>query len=190
VVDFFVSSDGIDPASGRTVVTSGGTTLVIIDEPYLLKIGEPPVAGPGTTVTYTLRVVNPMDRPALQVRVEDVMPAALEVISARATSGAAIVQGQRIAFTQGRLEAGGRVTITVVTRVRQGDPGVSQIENRACLTSASNAAPSCAEMRFLRAGELPSTGQTPFYRHMLAGLVLTLTGAATLWLWTRRPSVR
>lgn len=183
-VDFTVSTDGTDPASGRTIITSDGATLTIIDQPYLLKIGDPPIAGPGTAVTYTLRVINPTDDVARQVRIEDMMPEAIEILSATASAGIVRVEGQQVVFTQARLEAGGRTTITLLTRVRA-DGDFNQIVNQACLTSAANQLPSCAEMRFLRAGEIPATGETPGIRTLL----LTIAGLSVL-LYLGRSLVR
>ncbi|HLV33635.1 MAG TPA: PKD domain-containing protein, partial [Spirillospora sp.] len=186
-VDFVVSTDGTDPASGQTIVTSDGVRLVVIDEPYLLKIGEPPVAGPDTIVTYTLRVVNPMDEAALQVQVQDQMPAVLDIVEATATSGTVEVRGQTVTFRQQQLDPGGRVTITVRARIRADDSS-NQIVNRACLTSQSNQTASCAEMRFLRAGEIPTTGESPRLRYwLLVGLALAVSCALLLVL---RRSIR
>jgi uncharacterized repeat protein (TIGR01451 family) len=145
--------------------------LLVIDEPYLLKIGGPPVAGPGTIVTYTLRVINPTDDTALQVRVDDMMPIALTILEATATSGQVQVDGQNVNFSQAALAAGGRVTITVVTRVRETGE-FNEIVNEACLTSQRNQSPSCAQMRFIRASEIPDTGESPDYlRWLLPALI-------------------
>jgi uncharacterized repeat protein (TIGR01451 family) len=173
-VDFDVSTDGTDPTSGRTIITSDGVQLVVIDEPYLLKIGEPPVAGPGATVTYTLRVINPTNEAALQVRVEDRMPGTLILESATATAGTVTIQGQHVVYMLDQLAAGGRATITIIARVRQSDTGADEILNRACLTSKSNRAPSCAQMRFVRAGELPETGEPPILRWLVLIVVVIL----------------
>ncbi|MBZ0303564.1 MAG: DUF11 domain-containing protein, partial [Anaerolineae bacterium] len=188
-VDLTVSTDGTDPTSGRTIITSGGLQLIVIDEPYLLKIGEPPVAGPGTVVTYTLRVINPTEATARQIQVQDRMPEALEILSANATSGVVEVRGQSILFTQAEMNAGGRVTLTVVTRVREGD-GFDQIINRACLTSLSNRTPSCAQMRFLRASEIPSTGESPLRPWLLTGIAALIMKAVAVVIRRRRASPR
>lgn len=173
-VDLTLRSNGVDPASGQTVVTSDGVRLVVIDEPYLFKIGEPPVAAPGTQVIYTLRVINPTIAAVNQIEVNDLMPDALDVISAEASAGRVVINGQQVRFSLDRLEAGGRVTIRLVTRVRTVDAGFNQIVNRACLSSASNRVPSCAEMRFLRASEIPATGETPWYRQILLVVLAAL----------------
>ncbi len=160
--------------------------LVVIDEPYLLKIGEPPIAGPGTTVTYTLRIINPTDETALQVQVSDEMPDALEIISADASAGNVRIEGQQVRFSQAELAAGGRTVVRVVTRVRPGE-GFNEIVNRACLTSQGNRVPSCAEMRFLRASEIPATGEQPPYRWLIiSGLVLTVVAMLAFAFW-RKP---
>ena len=177
VVDVDVVTDGSDPTSGRTIVTSDGVQLLIIDEPYLLKIGDPPIAAPGTIVTYTLRVINPTTEMAAQVEVADSLPDVLTIVEATASSGQVAINGQNVIFTQDKLEAGGRATIIVITRVRE-TGNYDEIVNEACLTSQSNRTPSCAHMRFLRAGEIPSTGEPPAYRlwllPLLIGLVLLI----------------
>jgi uncharacterized repeat protein (TIGR01451 family) len=179
VVNFTVSSDGTDPASGRTVVTANGATLSLIDQPYLFKIGEPPVAGPGATVIYTLRVINPTDEIAQQIRVQDSMPESIEILGAESSSGEVQVNGQTVLFTQPQLGPGERVTISLTTRVRD-DASYNEIVNRACLTTSANLSPSCAQMRFLRAGEIPATGETPLFRSMIL-----LVGATALLYLTR-----
>lgn len=175
-VDIGIRTDGTSPTSGETIITSDGIQLVVIDEPYLLKIGEPPVAGPGTIVTYTLRVINPTDRPAAQVRVVDQMPDTLQVVSGSATEGVITVDGQHVDYRLARLGPGERVTIRLVTRVRESDLGSDEIRNRACLTSQLNRTPSCAEMRFLRAGALPVTGQKSSESQWLVYALFSLAG--------------
>jgi hypothetical protein len=63
------------------------------------------------------------------------------------------------------------------------DEGFAQIVNRACLTSASNTSPSCAEMRFLRAAEIPATGETPWWRSLLAAGAAGLSALVVVWRW-------
>ncbi len=185
VIDLSVSTDGTDSTSGRTIVTSNGQRVLVIDEPYLLKIGEPPVASPGTVVTYTLRVINPTNETALDLQIADSMPYALAIIEATATSGQVSVSGQDVNFTQTALDAGERVAITVVTRVREMSE-YNEIVNEACLTSQSNQTPSCAQMRFLRAGEIPATGELPGFGRWLPPLLFGLAMLIGCGLFIRR----
>jgi uncharacterized repeat protein (TIGR01451 family) len=186
-VDVRVGTDGSDPASGRTSVSAQGVTPQVIDEPYISKIGNPPVAGPGTEVTYTIRVINPTDAAVSNLRVRDTMPDPIEIISFSADSGTLRVQGQQVIFTQSSLEPGGRITITLQTRVREG--GFNEIINEACLTSSDNDTPSCAQMSFLRASTIPATGETPLWRSImlaLAGVALMVAACGGFLIWRRR----
>jgi uncharacterized repeat protein (TIGR01451 family) len=154
----------------------------VIDEPYISKIGQPPIAAPGAPVTYTIRVINPTNQTANNVRVVDTMPDAILIESAQASSGSVSFAGQNVTFTQALLAPGERVTITLVTRVSS--VGVfNEITNRACLTSSLNRTASCAEMTFLRAGSIPGTGETPIYRQLilpLAVVIVLVIGAIVL----------
>jgi hypothetical protein len=150
---------------------------VVVDAPYLLKIGVPPIAGPGEEITYTLRAINPTSETARSIRIEDEMPDSIEILEVNATSGEISINGQTIVFVQSTLLPGERVTIILLTRIREdGDP--SNIVNRACLTTSLNTNPSCAEMGFFVAEALPDTGQSPVWREvMLAvfGVVLLIS---------------
>lgn len=157
-IDITVDSNGANPDSGTTTVLANGQVIEILDEPYILKLGQPPIAGPGDIVTYTIRVINPTDRVINRIRVEDVLPDAVEIIEAEASSGMLITSGRFLAFNQVTLEPGGRITITIVTRVRE-DGQFNEIINEACLISFANASERCARMQFLRASQLPDTGE-------------------------------
>ncbi len=173
-VGFVVDPNGNDPASGRTIVTADGFAGAIVDEPYLLKIGEPAIAEPGANVTYTIRILNPTDRIALQINVQDVMPPEIQILSASSTSGQVMISGQQVSFTQARLAPNERITITLQTRVRT-DANARQIVNEACLTSSANRTPSCGQMRFLSISELPNTGETPAWqRWLILALIIPL----------------
>ncbi len=187
VIDVNVSTDGTDVTSGQTQVIVGGFSAVVVDEPYIFKVGQPPVAAPGEIVTYTLRVINPTDEDVTDVLVQDMMPDALEILSAESTSGTVTIDGQSVTFTQARLNAGERITITLDTRVLETEV-FDSIINRACLTSSGNASPSCAQMSFLRAAELPSTGETPRFRiQVVIGAVLLFGGISIAgWLMISR----
>jgi uncharacterized repeat protein (TIGR01451 family) len=187
-VNVNVDSNGVDPASGETIVVVGGVTVASIDEPYIIKIGEPPVAAPGSEITYTIRVINPTTESAFDVLIRDEMPEGIEIISGEASDGTLEIDGQMIELSLDELVPGGRVTITLITEVSDSEV-FPQIINRACVTSSSNPAPRCAQMSFLRAGQLPNTGDTPLMLTLVRGglvLVLSLAMLFGLTLFWRR----
>lgn len=170
-----LDSNGANPDSGVTTISVGGNIVELIDEPYLLKLGQPPIAGPGDEVTYTLRIINPTGETVRRIRVEDRLPQAVEIIDATATSGTVRTSGNFVVFTQASLGPGERIIVVIRTRVRD-DGQFNQIINEACLTSLANAGERCAQMQFLRATQLPETGETPFYRQGLGALLLIIGG--------------
>ncbi len=186
-INLQLDTNGVDPASGRTTVIVDGEAVSTIDEPYIIKIGQPPVAGPGAEVTYTIRIINPTDLTAENLVVEDDMPESIEILDSNSTSGNLTISGQQVRLTQDTLAPGERITITLNTRVRD-DELFDSISNEACLTSSSNPAPRCAEMSFLRIEALPGTGEPPLWAQGLrvfGGLAVLIIGAGG-WLWYRR----
>jgi uncharacterized repeat protein (TIGR01451 family) len=190
-VNVNVDSNGVDPASGLTTVIVGGATVAIIEEPFIIKVGEPPVAAPGSEIVYTIRVINPTSESAFNMVVRDEMPAGIEIISGTATDGTLEIDGQIIELSLDELAAGGRVTITLITRVSDAEV-FPQIINTACVTSSSNPSPRCAQMSFLRAGQLPDTGDSPFIYTLLRWVfvllvtVIMLVSLNLLWRRMRR----
>lgn len=175
-LNFTLQTNGIDPASGQTVVLVDGVAAQIVDEPYISKVGNPPVAEPGSEITYTIRVINPTLESALDMIIQDQMPDAIEILDGNATAGDLTIDGQDITLELDELGAGGRVIITLNTRVRE-DQVFNQIVNIACVTSSSNPAPRCAQMSFLAVGQLPATGEIATTTLWLRWLtVLGLTG--------------
>jgi uncharacterized repeat protein (TIGR01451 family) len=173
-------------------VIVGGATVAIVEEPFIIKVGEPPIAAPGSEIVYTIRVINPTSESAFNMVIRDAMPEGIEIVSGTATDGSLDIVGQIIELNLDELVAGGRVTITLITRVSDSDV-FPQIINRACVTSSSNPSPRCAQMSFLRAGQLPNTGDTPFIYTMLRwGFVIMLTGFMLFGLsllWRRMRSI-
>jgi uncharacterized repeat protein (TIGR01451 family) len=172
-VGITVQTNGVDPASGQTVVTVGGVPGAVVNEPYIIKVGEPPVAGPGAEITYTIRVINATNESALNLQVVDQMPDAIEILTGETSAGTLTIDGQDVLVELDELEAGGRLTIVLQTRVRE-DGDYPEIINEACLTSSGNATARCAMMSFLRAGALPNTGETPVYALLLRGGLMLL----------------
>jgi len=177
------------PAPTHGTITPGTAAFVAVNEPYIMKSGSPSILEPGGELIYTIRIINPTALAVSNVEVEDTMPAAVEIISAGATSGAVQADGQRIVFRQSALAAGGRIDITVVTRVREGR--FDTIANHACLTSSGNATQRCADVNFTSVTCLPCTGEVPnryqFLRVMLSLLagLLVCTVCAAGWRYLR-----
>lgn len=178
-VDVTVTTDGTDITSGRTTVTVGGQT-VTFDQAFIAKVSEPPFAAPGDNVTYTIRVINPTTRSIEGVVVSDVMPPAVQMISAESTSGTVEISGQNLTFRQTLLTPGERVSITISARLSAASTS-PEIVNRACLVTASNPTPRCAAAGFVRAATLPATGEPRDVRPIwiMAGVIIALMTLAT-----------
>lgn len=178
-----ISDENINCSALGISVNVGGVQVTSVDEPYILKIGEPPVAAPGSQVVYTVRVVNPLDEPVLDVRVTDRMPDAIEIIEGKAPEGILTISGQNILFQLDELEAGGSVAFALTTRVSP-DEDFNQLVNSACLSIDSNPVQRCAKMTFLRAGQLPATGQVGLMLRVLRWLlILTISSAMLFGIW-------
>ena len=163
-----VQTNGQSPDSGVTIVSADGVAPQIIDEPYIIKVGNPPVAPPGSEITYTIRVINPTDETATDMVIQDVMPDIIEILDASATDGDLEIDGQNITLSLDELGAGERVTLTIDARVSDDDEAVEAIINTACVTSSSNPSPNCAVMSFLAVDVLPNTGQTTWLMIVIA----------------------
>lgn len=187
-VDITVQTNGESPDSGVTIVSADGITPQIIDEPYIIKVGNPPVAPPGSEITYTIRVINPTTETASDMVIQDVMPDIIEILDASATEGDLEIDGQNITLSLDELGAGERVTLTIQARVSDDDEAVEAIINTACVTSSSNPSPNCAVMSFLAVNVLPNTGQASWLMiilrwSMVLGMsTLMFTGIALLYL--------
>jgi uncharacterized repeat protein (TIGR01451 family)/CSLREA domain-containing protein len=178
-VDVTVTTDGTDITSGRTTVTVGGQT-VTFDQAFIAKVSEPPFAAPGDDVTYTIRVINPTTRSIDGAVVSDVMPSAVQIISAESTSGTVEINGQNLTFRQTSLAPGERVTLTINARLSAASTS-PEIVNRACLVTASSPTPRCAAAGFVRAATLPATGEPRDVRPIwiMAGVIIALMTVAS-----------
>lgn len=187
-VDFTLQTNGESPDSGITTVFADGVIPQIIDEPYIIKVGNPPVAPPGTEITYTIRVINPTSESAFDMVIEDNMPDIIEILDASATTGDLEITGQNIQLSLDELGAGERVTLTIQALVREDEEAVEAIINEACVTSSSNPSANCAIMSFLAVGILPNTGQVSLYSLIirwgvvLGFSILMLVGIALFYL--------
>ncbi len=192
-VNITVQTNGQSPDSGVTIVSADGVVPQIIDEPYIIKVGNPPVAPPGSEITYTIRVINPTDETATDMVIQDVMPDIIEILDASATDGDLEIEGQNITLSLDELGAGERVTLTIDARVSDDDEAVEAIINTACVTSSSNPSPNCAVMSFLAVDVLPNTGQTTWLMVILRWSIvlgistLMLMGIIMLYLRLKKP---
>lgn len=173
-------SNNVNCSGANVSVLVGGVAIAVVDEPYIIKVGEPPVAAPGSEVVYTIRVINPLTESVFDVQVTDRMPEVLEITASKAPEGVLTIKGQAISFALDELEAGATVAFTITTRVRE-DEVFNQIVNTACLASSANPVERCAKMSFLRTGELPRTGEVNFLVVILRWLIVPLISALMLF---------
>ncbi len=144
--------------------TPGGSANVVVN-----KSSNPPFAGPGDTVTWTLTATASGSVPATNVQVVDNLPAELEYISHSATIGSVNVSGQNVTWTIPLLNPGQSATLTITTRIRSSVQPPFQIINVADV-SENGVAGTSATAPLLSARRLPATGETPW----LAWLALTV----------------
>lgn len=161
------SVSGIAPTAAPVV---GG---IVIADPFIAKVANPPFALPGQNVTFTVTVTNPSAVPATNVVVNDPIPNELEVLSASATGGSTSVSGQTVTLTIPTLNPGATVTLTIQTRVRANVATPFNITNIASLNNGKTASASVISV-----GRLPATGETPLWRGWI--LALSIIGLAGL----------
>jgi uncharacterized repeat protein (TIGR01451 family) len=156
-------------------------------DPIITKSVEPPFSLPGEQAIWSISISNPSGVAAQNILVVDEAPAELEILSATATDGTVVVDGQKITFTQPILNSLGSTTITIVTRVRPDTSVPFIIANRAIMTG-DNFNPKESTAILLSLTELPATGETPFLSIVLRFIALIGAGAAALiaGLWFRR----
>ncbi|HDQ70995.1 MAG TPA: DUF11 domain-containing protein [Chloroflexi bacterium] len=93
------------------------------------KSADPVTALPGGQVLFTIQVCNEGDQAAENVVVSDVLPPELALVSASASQGVVVLEGDSVRAELGSLGAGACAEITIVARVRADvAPGV-QIRN-------------------------------------------------------------
>ncbi|MBZ0282594.1 MAG: DUF11 domain-containing protein [Anaerolineae bacterium] len=168
------SVSGIAPTATPAGVAGG----IIIADPFITKVANPPFALPGENVTFTVTVTNPSAVPAANVVVNDPIPNELEVLSASATGGSTSVSGQTVTLTIPTLNPGATVMLTIQTRVRANVATPFTIINVASLNNGKTASASVVSV-----GRLPATGETPWWRDWL--VALTLLSITTLFIRTK-----
>lgn len=144
--------------------TPGGSGSVVVS-----KSANPPFAGPGDTVTWTLTATASGSVPSTNIQIVDNLPAELEYVSHSASSGSVSVSGQDVTWSIPILNPGQSATLTIITRIRSTVQPPFQIINVVSV-SENGMAGTSATAPLLSARRLPSTGETPW----LAWLALTL----------------
>jgi len=154
------------------------------------KTVNPPFAGPGETVTWTITAGNPGPQTLTNVRVVDTLPAQFEVLSVSTTLGTGSVNGQTVTVDIPTLAVNANAVITVRSRIRASAQPPYLLENNACMTSAQVSAAACAKATVSSAAGLPATGESPWSAlrmPMLLGAGLLLVTAFAL---LKRPTRR
>ncbi len=154
---------------------SGGGPASQPGGPTLSKIVDRPFALPGETITWTVVVSNPNAYDLANITVTDSVPGELIILSASSSAGTVSVNGQTVTLTLATLPANSTVTITIVTRVRDGVAGVA-VENVAVLGDLR------ASATAIIITGLPRTGETPWWRlPLLLGMGSSVVAGYALW---------
>jgi uncharacterized repeat protein (TIGR01451 family) len=88
---------------------------------------------PGDTVTFVIEACNVGDATCEDVVVSDALPPELEVISASASQGRAVIEGNGVRAEFGDLPPGACATLTIDARVRDDVPLCTQFTNVATI---------------------------------------------------------
>jgi uncharacterized repeat protein (TIGR01451 family) len=99
----------------------------------ITKTASPTEVLPGDTVTIVIEVCNVGDATCEDVVVSDALPSELEVVSASASQGRAVIEGNGVRAEFGDLLPGVCATLTIVARVRDDVPLCTQFTNVATI---------------------------------------------------------
>ena len=99
----------------------------------ITKRASPTEVLPGDTVTIVIEACNVGDATCENVVVSDALPPELEVISASASQGRAVIEGNGVRAEFGDLPPGACATLTIVARVRDDVPLCTQFTNVATI---------------------------------------------------------
>lgn len=99
----------------------------------ITKTADPSEVLPGDLVTFVIQVCNAGDATAENVIVSDALPVELEVVSASASQGPAIVVGNGVRAEFGDMLPGTCAELTIVARVRADVSPCSEIGNVATI---------------------------------------------------------
>lgn len=160
-------------AAGQVAGASAVNPLLTIVDPFITKNVNPPFAIPGEAVTWTIIITNPGTIPFNNVNFQDSMPSEVQITSVVATSGTTSTNGQVVSFSQGTVNPGQSVTITINTRVRNNAVTPFVLRNQVCFTADSIASRCATAPNVLSVGSLPSTGLSPWSQYRLPLIMLT-----------------
>jgi len=129
------SALGFTPTYTPTATPPTTTTPEPRPSPRLTitKTADPTEVLPGDLVTFVIQVCNAGDATAEDVIVSDALPPELEVISASASQGPAIIVGNGVRAEFGDLLPGTCAELTIVARVRADVSPCSEIGNVATI---------------------------------------------------------
>ncbi len=169
------------PPGLPTAPGGGGGTPGAGGGPVISKSVNPPFAGPGDTVTWTITVSNPTAVALPNVGMTDTLPGELTVTNASASAGNVTVNGNTVDWSIGSLAPGQTVTITISTRVNANVRVPFAIRNTANLVNYAGS----ASADLLSVTRLPNTGATPLWVVGIAVLGIAIILAGRRWLRTR-----
>jgi uncharacterized repeat protein (TIGR01451 family) len=146
---------------------------------------------PGETAVFTIHVANEGDAPAVQLRIDNPLPAVFQVISVQSSRGTALVQGQRVTLSLNTLEPGESVTLNIDVGVRETVKPPVDTLNNATLTYSGGLPRNAGVALRITAGTLPATGERPDepdFSLLWTGALLALLGGLTIFLrdWRQR----
>jgi uncharacterized repeat protein (TIGR01451 family) len=124
-----VSGNELDPNPANNQATATITVQPLVDL-ELTKFASNPTPAAGSTVTYTLTLVNHGPSPATGVTITDPLPSGLSFVSANAGQGTCGASGHTITCGLGTLVAGGTAVATVTALVGSSAIGTS-VQNTA-----------------------------------------------------------
>jgi uncharacterized repeat protein (TIGR01451 family) len=99
----------------------------------ITKTADPTDVFPGGLVTFVVEVCNVGNKICEDVVVSDALPDELEVESASASQGQAVIEGNGVRGEFGDLVPGACATLTIVARVRADVPPCTQFTNVATI---------------------------------------------------------
>ena len=187
-----INIPGQPPVAAASTVSIGDDGDVVFIEqvdPVIVKFVDPALALPGEDVVWTITVRNPNAGTSVDnVFVSDSMPSQLDIISATSPVGTVTVSGQDISWQIGTLAPLQEVTLTIVSQLADPTDRTPVITNTAYLNTTI-----AASADVYTVGELPETGEVPWWRTLLmivggvlgAGVVLFI-GAGHVWSYIRR----
>jgi len=152
------------PASKTATAVAHGANS---DKPYVTKDASHAVVGPGQSVRFTIRAINPGGADATGVTVTDNVPAAFIVLGATASAGHIVTHGQTVSLAISHLAGHTIVSLLIDTRVAKGFTG-GGVTNKAILVGRVDGHhfggtndPSGFALASVKVIGPPDTGQVP-----------------------------